>query len=206
MTRDAKFLIAIPMKDPAAAKTRLATCLNDQDRQELAFALFKRTLDVITQADCGCDVLVVTESARIESVCASRKIAVLREAQSSGLNAACECAAVWATKRSYSKLAILPADLALLAPDDLSKLAAFPLEHGQVALCEATDGGTNCLLVCPPDALQFQYGTNSFKAHRRQAMSNGLQSFVLRDSDMRFDIDTSDDLQYVRDLRRKGRA
>ncbi len=201
MTTNSSMLIAIPMKDPSASKTRLVNCLSDQERQDLALALFKRTLDVIERSGCDVDVLVVTESAWIESLCKGRAISVLWETQSSGLNAACDRAARWAVKHRYAKMAVLPADLALLSENEISRLVQLHLQPGQIALCEATDGGTNCLLASPPDAIPYRYGPDSFRAHRREAMRTGLGCFILRDSDMRYDIDTSQDLQYLRALR-----
>ncbi len=202
MTANSNLLIAIPMKDPSASKTRLADCLSDQERQELALGLFERTLEVIKRSECNVDVLVVTESAQIENLCEGRATAVLWESKSCGLNAACGRAARWAVAHGYAKMAILPADLALFSENDVSKLVQLNLQRGQIALCEATDGGTNCMVACPPDAIPFRYGPGSFRAHRREAMSTGLGCFILRDSDMRFDIDTSQDLQHLRALRK----
>ena len=45
----------------------------------------------------------------------------------------------------------------------------MPLEKGQILLCESSDGGTNCLMASPPDAIEFRYGERSFAAHQREA-------------------------------------
>lgn len=188
------FLIAIPMKDPGAAKTRLAPALSAQERRELALGLFRRTLDVIGEADCGADVLVVTESEEIEALCAARGVLALKEGAPEGLNAACARAAGWAREREFPRMAILPADLALLTGADIARLAALSLKRREIALCEASDGGTNCLLFRPEDEIEFLYGPGSFSAYRRAAMREGMVCHVIRGSDMRFDIDTSEDL------------
>ena len=55
-----KLLIAIPMKDPKQAKTRLSEALPPQERQRFALSLFLRTLDQIAAAQCEASVVVVT--------------------------------------------------------------------------------------------------------------------------------------------------
>lgn len=194
----AGFLITIPMKDPAAAKTRLASCLSGKERHDLALTLFCRTLDVIDASQCGADVLVVSESAEIAALCAARGARVLPEEASEGLNAACKRAWLWAARRGYSKMAILPADLALLSHKDITGLADLPLKAGEIALCEAADGGTNCLVFNPADEIEFLYGPGSFNAYRKAVMAQGMVCHVIRNSDMRFDIDTSADLEALR--------
>lgn len=194
----AGFLIAIPMKDPWRSKTRLTSCLSGKERHDLALALFQRTLDTIGASRCERDVLVVTASAEIDASCAARGVRVLREEAHKGLNRACERAAAWAARHSYAKMAILPADLALLSSEDIHRLADLPLRAGEMALCEATDGGTNCLMFRPADDIDFLYGPGSFRAYRRAAMARGKVCHVIRDSDMRFDVDTSHDLEALR--------
>lgn len=199
MTRAGDLLIVIPMKDPKASKTRLATCLSETERQDLALGLFRRTLDVIERADgAAVDILVVTESAHIATLCQGRSVRVLREDSSEGLNAACRRAARWAVDHGFSRMAILPADLALLSPIDIEQLVVLPPGPDGIALCEATDGGTNCLVLSPPDVIPFCYGQGSFRLHRRAAMAKGLACHIFQNSDMRFDIDTSQDLEQLR--------
>lgn len=203
MTTRSDLLIAIPMKDPVAAKTRLAGRLDQAEREAFALGMFKRTLQRIRAAHCNVTVLVVTESATIEQEAVRLGVSVLRELQSDGLNAACRKAADWSIENGFKKLAILPADLALLSSADIDDLVNFPLKQQEALLCEATDGGTNCLMVSPPDAVEFLYGSGSFKAHRRSAMSRGISCHILRHSDMRFDVDTSRDLEHLLRLEAK---
>lgn len=192
-------LIAIPMKDPARAKTRLTGHLSSEERSDLAHALYLHTLQQIQVP--GVQVLVVSESDRVLYDARKHGAETLKEQSSQGLNAACRRAETWATERNYPRMAILPADLALLSSNDVTELVAQRVTKKDVFLCEASDGGTNCMMFTPGAGMTFLYGRNSFQAHRRFAMANELVCHVVRSSGLRFDVDTSEDLA---ELRREG--
>ena len=204
MSAASKLLIAIPMKDPKASKTRLSGTLNEADRSAFAFSLFAHTLEVIAHTQAPVSVVVITESGRIAEFCDAHGVEIIKEDQSAGLNRACDRAADWAIAKGYSRMVILPADLALLNCRHIEQLASLPVSTGQIAMCESSDGGTNCLLTSPPDALPFSFGKGSFRAHRKAAMSLGLSCEIIRDSEMRFDVDTSADLAALHHLRSAG--
>jgi len=188
-------LFAIPMKDPSISKSRLSMVLDDRSRREFALAMFERTLDVVANAADDSAVLVITESRQVEAICKARGINTLVEDRAEGINEAARKAASWAAANGFERMAILPMDLPLLSSADLVYLQNLVLPRGHVALCESVDGGTNCLMVSPPDAMKFQYGEESFRAHRLEAMRNGLVCHILRDSNIRFDLDSAEHLQ-----------
>ena len=144
-------LFIIPMKDPAVAKSRLAEVLPDAVRARLAMALFRRMLGFLAEAQPEVDVLVVSESDVIEVEVQGH---FLRQ-KGSGLNEAVSEGAAWAKAQGYAAICVLPADLADPSADDLARLLA--LSEG-VSIAPAHDGGTNALLVSPPDAISFHYG------------------------------------------------
>jgi 2-phospho-L-lactate guanylyltransferase len=72
-------------------------------------------------------------------------------------------------------------------------------------------GGTNALLLCPPDAITPAFGTGSFEAHLRAAEDAGAAVQVVHDPALGFDLDTPDDLERLdptrlRELTALGRA
>ena len=114
-------LIAIPMKDPSRAKTRLSDCLPPCQRRGFALALFLRTLDCIKGTRSNVKVVVVTESSLIATMAIGRGAHVLFETVSEGLNEACRKAEKWAVDHRHSRMAILPADLARLTSEDVAR-------------------------------------------------------------------------------------
>jgi len=183
-------LFIIPMKDPAVAKSRLSAVLPDAVRARLALALFRRMLGFLAEAQPDVDVLVVSESAAL----AGESALFLRQ-ENEGLNAAVREGAAWATARGYGAICVLPADLADPSADDLARLLA--LGKG-VSIAPAHDGGTNALLVSPPEAIDFCYGKGSCHAHQKAAELAGLACIIIPLESFKYDIDTSADLVRVR--------
>ena len=70
--------------------------------------------------------------------------------------------------------------------------AAAPLVT--IAPAEAR-GGTNALLLRPPDAIDPAFGDASFEAHLRAAAAAGAAVQVVREEALGFDLDTPDDLE-----------
>jgi len=182
-------LFIIPMKDPAVAKSRLSEVLPDAVRARLAMALFRRTLGFLAAAQPDVDVLVVSESAAIEAEATGF---FLRQS-GVGLNEAVAEGAAWAVAKGYGAICVLPADLADPSADDLARLLAL---GAGISIAPAHDGGTNALLVSPPDAISFHFGKGSCLAHQRAAA--GLPCTIMPLESFRYDIDTSADLARVR--------
>ncbi len=182
-------LFIIPMKDPAVAKSRLSEVLPDAVRARLAMALFRRMLGFLAEAQPEVDVLVVSES----DVIAAEVCGLFLKQHGTGLNAAVTEGAAWAKAQGYAAICVLPADLADPSAADLARMLA--LGKG-VNIAPAHDGGTNALLVSPPDAISFHYGKDSCLAH--QCAATGLPCTIIPLESFRYDIDTSADLARVR--------
>ena len=67
-------------------------------------------------------------------------------------------------------------------------------EGNKVVIARAKDLGTNALITTPPNAIEFQYGSQSALAHVQQAHINGLKVEVLDLRDLSQDIDLPKDL------------
>ena len=188
-------IVVVPMKDPAASKTRLNAALGSERRASLARLLFKRTLSLLgdLQQSHGFALAVVTESAEIAELAKGSAAAVIKD-PSGGLNPALTSAGDYAAAAQFERLCILPADLAAPDPSDLERVIGFaPVEKAAV-ICPAADGGTNALLVAPPNALPFQFGPGSAKRHAEAAEAHGLTPVMMPLESLAFDIDTAEDL------------
>ncbi len=196
-----QLLIAVPMKDPADAKSRLRAALPDPVRERLALGLFDNLLRLLTGLGTVPDWTRVT----LAAVTASDTVAARARAlgatvihdQGKDLNSALNCAAKWAEAHGFDALCILPGDLAAPVEADIRALLARH-EPGTVTLTPADDFGTNALVVAPPDAMPFAYGPGSFHAHAAAAERAGLTPVIRPLDSLRFDVDTSDDLERLR--------
>ncbi|MEM9350552.1 MAG: 2-phospho-L-lactate guanylyltransferase [Pseudomonadota bacterium] len=185
-----KTLIVVPVKDPAASKTRLAGVLGASARRRLVRHLYRRTLDVLgpVAEAAEADLAVVTSSVEARRCAEERGVRVLDETGCVGLNHALSRTAEIAAADGYKRLCIIPADLAAPAPEEISRLLE---SDADVTVCPSTDQGTNALLLSPPDAIQFRYGARSSVRHLEEARLLGLSTRLMQLESLSFDIDTS---------------
>ncbi|MEM7463353.1 MAG: 2-phospho-L-lactate guanylyltransferase [Pseudomonadota bacterium] len=192
-------LVVVPMKDPRLSKTRLNGVIDSSGRAELARQLFDRTINVLTimrdQATrIKFDIAVVTGSDEIKTRARSHNVLTISEQENTNLNGALSDAAGFAKRTGYSRVCVLPADLAMPDPHDIWKLLHQELGEEAVILCPSRDFGTNALYVTPPDVIEFAYGPGSFFTHCKQAEKLGITPIILLLESLRWDIDSSSDL------------
>jgi 2-phospho-L-lactate guanylyltransferase len=70
----------------------------------------------------------------------------------------------------------------------------MPREVNSAIIAPAHDGGTNALVVTPPEAMLFAYGPDSCAAHQAQAEDAGLSCLVMPLTSLLYDVDRSSDL------------
>ena len=185
--------VVIPMKDPAEAKTRLGDSLPAKARAALTRTLFRQTLRVLRSVDASLHIVVVTSSDAIRAICYPFRVTLLDD-PGEGLNAAAHAGAMYAAHHRFDAVCILPGDLADPQSSDLSALFAVSREVPSVIIAPAHDGGTNALVVTPPDAIAFAYGPDSCAAHQRSAEAAGLPCLVKPLPSLLYDVDRSSDL------------
>lgn len=185
--------IVVPVKSPELAKQRLSPALNHQQREVLAKHLYQYTLCYLQQHFSDYDLLVVSEDSEVLAKAESLGCIPLRQTEGRGLNAAMEQAASEVCRLGYNSLLMLPIDLAFLTEQELSQV----IQRGKdqdVVVAIANDGGTNALLVQPPNGIRFRFGLDSARAHQREAMKANLKFSALALPLMALDIDQEMDL------------
>jgi 2-phospho-L-lactate guanylyltransferase len=184
--------IIVPHRGLAAAKTRLAPVLDDDEREALARRLLERVLAVAHEA-CG-DVVVISPSEALDPLVtgAGARLVVQR---GMGLNDGLEQARREAIANGVTTLLILHGDLPNLGTDDVAALLdALPEQGGVVIAPDRAGSGTNALALQPPDAIGFRFGTGSFTAHRAEAEAGGVPLVEVDRPGLAFDLDTPADL------------
>lgn len=186
--------IAILMKDPATAKTRLSPVLANDARERLALLLFENTLQFFKRTHPGGPIGVVTASQETAAIGKKYGASVIEETGTGGINAAASCAGEWAIGIGAASLLVVHADIATLVDEEVDRLLAARERH-QVVIGVSADGGTNALLLTPPDAIPFCYGRNSANAHEAAARKSGRSWEKLQLAYLSRDIDTPQDLR-----------
>ena len=190
----------IPVKPLRQAKSRLARTLKPPTRAALVRALFSRTLDVIAQVDRISGTIVVSRDLTIMELARQRSNVITLAETESGLNPAITQGAQWVCAHSAGAhggqaVIIVPVDLPLITVADLDALIDLATEPRCLVIApDRHDDGTNLMLVRPPDAVQFAYGSASFNAHRAQAAARGLRTHIYRSPTSGLDLDVPDDL------------
>lgn len=110
------------------------------------------------------------------------------------LNAALGQASDEAVKKGADAILVLPADLPLIRPEDIIRLAEAGHNGPRVVIAPSTDSGTNALLLNPPRSINFAFGIRSFKHHQDLAQRKGIPLHIIHSSTLAFDVDRPADL------------
>jgi coenzyme F420-0:L-glutamate ligase/coenzyme F420-1:gamma-L-glutamate ligase len=185
----------VPVKDLMGTKSRLEPVLNASGRAGLTIYMMNNVLAALKGA--GVDRACVVSPDRTVLSLAEEAGAEPLLQEGNGLNSALEQAQSWAVERGATSLLVLPADLPLLRAPDVGAVleAAEEVEGPLAVVCpDASDSGTNALLLRPPNSLPFLFGPSSFDAHLNAARERELQTRTCRRTQLAFDLDTADDL------------
>jgi FO synthase len=185
----------VPIKRLNAAKQRL-TALLGETREEFAYLLACRTLDVVRGSGVFDGIIVVSPDPRIAAAALARGALVLDDRDAS-LNEACSQGLAAAAERSARIAVLMPADLGLLSAPSLAdvvqRYSALRKNGTVVGLVRCKDGtGTNMVLLDPAQPFEPRFGADSFARHADAAAAAALE---LTAPEVAFDIDAAEDLQ-----------
>lgn len=195
-------VILIPVKRLAEAKSRLAAPLSPADRRRLGLTMLA---DVLRATEKWTNRLIVTSDPDAEAVGLAFGCSLVAD-PGGGLNAAVATGTARALEAGAASLLVLPADVPLVAADDVTGLFAA---DAQVVVAPSDDGGTSALLRRPPDVLGTRFGPRSAAAHEAAARAAGLRVETPDLPSLRLDIDDLADLERLaasEDLRESVRV
>ena len=185
-----KTLIVVPMKDISASKTRLAGTLSNRARNKLVRLLYEKTLNFLIPIAAmeKVEIAVVTKCKYAKKIAEKLSIQIIEEPNNLGLSDAILHSAITAKTRGFDRLCVISADLAAPLARDL---IAMLNSKAAVTICPSADLGTNALVVSPPDAIPFRYGSRSSLSHLHEANEKGIRARVMKLDSLSFDIDTN---------------
>jgi 2-phospho-L-lactate guanylyltransferase len=188
----------IPVKTLATAKSRLALHLSQHQRETLVLDMLHHVIHILLESRLLTRVSVVSPDSRIlAQVQAWGAQALLEEQQ--GHNAALHAAALHST--DATAILTISADLPLLCVDDIQALINQSKQY-QLVLASSLDGaGTNAMLIRPPLALPYLFGSHSLHRYLDAARQKHLSSIVLHRLGLAFDVDTVGDLRELEVVR-----
>ncbi|MBV9113203.1 MAG: 2-phospho-L-lactate guanylyltransferase [Hyphomicrobiales bacterium] len=187
----------VPVKRLIRAKTRLGRILSPHARRELVLTMFEDVLATLRGTPGIGPILVVTADRWVAAIGERHGARIVVEGQPFGLNAALGQGARSAMREGARRILFIPADVPLAKPAEISLLASEPGDRERrvaVIVPAEIGGGTNALLLSPPDALAPNFGEDSFALHCQQAFRRGLVPKVLRFNGLGRDIDEPTDV------------
>lgn len=209
MSQPKQLWVIIPAKPLDEGKSRLASALTDQERHGLARRLLARTLGVVLSVPGLAGVMVISRDAEILALAEGYGDGVLALPEKAdgralsgekewGLNQAVVQAAEFARQEGGDGLLFLPTDLPLLQADDIHALVrAWNGRADCVVIAPSHDGGTNALLLAPPNAIAPAFGVESFARHVRLAREKGLSVEVVESEGLAWDVDTPEEYRLM---------
>ena len=174
----------VPLKRLTVAKSRLSAALPPPDRANLMRELLARVLSVIDAAGF-----------RRVTVVTSEPLTGVERWDDGGLPWNEALAAATAEIVSAEVVAIVSADLPLLAPHEVRALVEATPERG-IAIARALDGGTNAVSMRPPGLVRTRFGEPGSAAVHA---SLGVPSVMVDLPGLAFDVDTPADLERMRE-------
>lgn len=190
----------IPVKGFYQGKSRLAPALNAQSRRALNQEMLQCVVKTATASSLkAC--LVATPDEEVAFWCQNQGLLVFLDG-GKDINASLQDAAAWARGQGADSVLILPADLPLLAVEDIEailKLGAVPFSL-VVASCRR-GSGTNALFLRPPGIIPFSFGPESFQAHLSLGHQKGVKVHIYQSETVALDVDLPEDLEQLRAFR-----
>jgi 2-phospho-L-lactate/phosphoenolpyruvate guanylyltransferase len=183
----------LPVKALAAAKQRLAPDFSPAQRREIAGALLEDALEMCATTPF-IDWWVVTADPGAASAARLRGLEVFADA-GQGLNDSLAAAVRVAIDAGAGSVTVIPADVPLAVPDDLTDLLDTGATSDLVLVPAPRDGGTNGLHMSPPGLVEPRFGPESLQSYVQLADRLGLRCSILGLERLTLDIDTPEDVR-----------
>jgi 2-phospho-L-lactate/phosphoenolpyruvate guanylyltransferase len=196
----------IPVKPLNRAKSRLSQVLTPEQRYQLAETMLRHVLGVIQTVPQVLGTLVISRDNKALAIAREYGARTVQESGAPELNTALMRATQVVARWKGSAVLILPADLPLLAGEDIVSMIHMS-GRSSPSVVLATDqheDGTNAMFVRPPGLIEYAYGTGSYTRHKQLAQDAGADVHVYHSERLLLDIDVPADLQSYNELIRTG--
>lgn len=189
----------LPIKDLSGVKTRLGDILSLDERRMLVRAMAEDVVSALKVTRDLAGIHVISHDVRVATWAKSLDLALIDDTHAPGLSAAIALAGQQMAERGARAILVVLADTPLSTAQDFEALIAASSASGEAAhmiLAPSRDGdGSNGLLLQPPGAMTFHYGSGSARAHSETAARTGLAVTHVKRAGLAHDVDTEEDLR-----------
>ncbi|MDY6872640.1 MAG: 2-phospho-L-lactate guanylyltransferase [Chloroflexota bacterium] len=189
----------VPVKPLRRGKSRLSAVLSEDERSQLNHQLFVHTIAVLKQAPAVSDILVVSRDSDVLTEARELQVRTVTENGTPELNNALRRASLFSKSFSNEGILIVPADLPLMTPEDVSDFLGRRGDPPTVVIApDRRRQGTNLLFTNPADLLVFSYGQESFERHMKLAQHRGAKVEIVENERIALDLDVPEDYALLR--------
>src|SRR5437879_7703345 len=185
-------MILVPVKNLENAKQRLASLLDQGTRTELAQAMLHDVLDALSACCSYSEISLVTSDPFVLDLAQAFSFQVISDATNRSETDAIEMATQLCESRGVESTLVIPADIPLIQPSEVTAILQAAPEKGSVLVPAADGRGTNAIFRRPAALFPLRFGNDSFKPHLEAARANGNPCVVilLTGFDLHWDIRT----------------
>ena len=176
-----ELVAVVPVRGLPAGKRRLAALLDTDERNGLVRAMLDDVVAALSAAESVDRVVIASRDAAARDEASRLGVEFLDQTSLKlGYNRA--VAMAQEAFREAASLLIVPADVPLITPDSVDLVVSTAPVGPAIVVAPAHDGGTNGLLLRPPDVISPQFGPSSARAHAQSAASAGEAGVPFREA------------------------
>lgn len=177
--------------------------LTEDERAALNAKMLTHTLEVLQLIPEIEQTLVISRDPAALTLARDVGARTLQEDGAPHLNTALRRAAAVARVYSTTGILVLPADLPLLQPADITEILLRTIKPPVVVIApDRHKHGTNALYQSPAGLIDFAFGVDSFQKHCDRAQKANARLEILELPSLGLDLDLPEDLQIVRQVSR----
>jgi len=196
---DGRIWAAVAYKGTVGVKQRLTGLLDEPERIALGLSMLEDVVAALLGVSAVERILVATPALDLAERWTDPRLVVIADVDDDSgaagrLNAAFARAQGIARQDGVDAILLIPADLPLLSGGAIDALIRARATPGVVLAPDRGSGGTNALLLSPPDLLAPRFGEGSFGRHRRAADTADVPVTIVARAELALDIDTPADV------------
>ncbi len=185
----------VPVKERDRAKERLAPLLAPEMRQALALAMLEDVLAALAGAVGLAGRIVVTVDPVARRLASDYGARIVEDGARDGHTGAVTAGARLLAAEHCTGMLTLPGDIPLVTAEEIGQIIEAHAPAPSFTIVPSHDeGGSNAILLSPPDAVPLRFGADSFFPHLRAAQAVGITPTILRLPGIALDIDNPEDL------------
>lgn len=189
----------IPIKPLSRGKSRLAELMSDKEREFLNQKLLIRTINCLIAVPLIDQIAVISHDPAALHVSREFGVMTIQETRNIDINNALRKATQAIQASNASQLLIIPADLPLVLPGDITELLSKSKGIEEIIISpDRRMSGTNALFINPIGILDYDYEQWSFQKHIEQAERKKIHVEIYNNDRIAFDLDLPEDLEYLR--------